>query len=306
MISLVGMTPHSINRSNVPSHQRAPRLFSRQPGNSIRTDVVWVRAVKRLVRRWIPRRRHWLLDDSPSQQPRDDDYAALYQKIVALTEPEALSSAFVAQRYEEGRRWRTVISGRSAGSRTRILDVGGGNGAIEVALAADPQIHVVSVDRLWNETARRFQRESGAAAQRVLADAVALPFRDRSFDVTTCFEFIEHTTAPRDVAREIARVSRPRGVVLLTTPARWRFAFRGDPHFGVPFLVLLPSWLQRKVSAFCGFRAEHHYVAKLYGSLREIEDVFEGFALTAVLNRGRFPSRWFWDAIVLTRVLPIL
>jgi ubiquinone/menaquinone biosynthesis C-methylase UbiE len=56
----------------------------------------------------------------------------------------------------------------------------------------------------------------------VQADATMLPFADSSFDGVICSETIE----PRDdcVVSEIARVLRPRGVLLVTVPNLWNAA----------------------------------------------------------------------------------
>lgn len=55
----------------------------------------------------------------------------------------------------------------------------------------------------------------------VQADATFLPFADSSFDGVICSETIEHI--PRDdcVVSEIARVLRPRSVLLVTVPNLW-------------------------------------------------------------------------------------
>jgi SAM-dependent methyltransferase len=46
----------------------------------------------------------------------------------------------------------------------------------------------------------------------------ALPFRDRTFEVVTCLEVIEHVTEVDRALDELARVVRDGGVVVLTTP----------------------------------------------------------------------------------------
>jgi len=55
----------------------------------------------------------------------------------------------------------------------------------------------------------------------VQADAYRLPFRDNAFDIALCTEVLEHTHSPALVLREVRRVLKPGGKLLLTTP----FAF---------------------------------------------------------------------------------
>jgi SAM-dependent methyltransferase len=50
------------------------------------------------------------------------------------------------------------------------------------------------------------------------ADCLMLPLRTASVDVVVCTEVLEHLPDPRAAAQEIARVVRPGGVVLMTTP----------------------------------------------------------------------------------------
>lgn len=47
-----------------------------------------------------------------------------------------------------------------------------------------------------------------------------LPFADNSFDVVTAMALIEHVDNPKTMLREIRRVLKPNGVVLITTPCK--------------------------------------------------------------------------------------
>ena len=55
----------------------------------------------------------------------------------------------------------------------------------------------------------------------VQADAYQLPFHDDAFDVVVCTEVLEHTHSPALALREVRRVLKPGGKLLLSTP----FAF---------------------------------------------------------------------------------
>jgi SAM-dependent methyltransferase len=64
-----------------------------------------------------------------------------------------------------------------------------------------------------------------------VGDVTALPLPDSSFDIVTCFETIEHV--PGDVQptllTELARVLRPGGLLLLSSPNRDQYP-PGNPH----------------------------------------------------------------------------
>jgi 2-polyprenyl-3-methyl-5-hydroxy-6-metoxy-1,4-benzoquinol methylase len=61
-----------------------------------------------------------------------------------------------------------------------------------------------------------------------VADAQQLPYEDASFDVACCLEVIEHVADPRACLRELARIIRADGHVVLTCPSA-RFPFTYDP-----------------------------------------------------------------------------
>ena len=55
----------------------------------------------------------------------------------------------------------------------------------------------------------------------VTGDAGALPFARDSLDSVVCFEMIEHVTDAEIVLKEIARVLRPDGLLIVSTPNKW-------------------------------------------------------------------------------------
>ena len=66
--------------------------------------------------------------------------------------------------------------------------------------------------------------------QYVVADATDLPFRDQSFSHVIASEVLEHLTDDRKALSEIARVTKPDGVLIVTFPHR-RFYFAHDDRF---------------------------------------------------------------------------
>jgi 2-polyprenyl-6-hydroxyphenyl methylase/3-demethylubiquinone-9 3-methyltransferase len=70
-----------------------------------------------------------------------------------------------------------------------------------------------------------------------VADALALPFAASSFDYVISSEVIEHTLNPALAVKEMARVLRPNGVLVLTCPnRRWQWLVTGASRLGLrPF-----------------------------------------------------------------------
>lgn len=85
--------------------------------------------------------------------------------------------------------------------RGRVLEIGPG----EVAFARKQCQYIgINVSRRGSPT--------------ILADGQALPFVDESFDAVISTEVIEHVRYPYRLLREIRRVTKPAGRVLLSTP----------------------------------------------------------------------------------------
>ena len=101
-----------------------------------------------------------------------------------------------------------------------VLDVGTGTGRLPRALLFQPafQGQVIGLDlsrRMLAEAARRL-RLYGRQVVLIWQDAQTLPFPDETFDGVTCLEVLEFTPRPRAVLRELVRVLRPGGVLLIS------------------------------------------------------------------------------------------
>lgn len=107
------------------------------------------------------------------------------------------------------------------GARTgRLLDVGSGPAHIALEAAERlPGARVVALDaaRWMHRVARRRLSSSPAGARifPLVADAKRMPFRDGCFDAVFSNTILHHIADPRPVLREIRRVVRPGGIVLL-------------------------------------------------------------------------------------------
>jgi SAM-dependent methyltransferase len=260
--------------------------------------------LKRLYRRFFPRRSHPLLDRPLAFAGQDAAFSAAYDQAIA-GEPDA-GSPFIRERYREGIRWRNVLDTLLTESTLprHVLDVGSGNGAVALAVTATGRYVSCGIDMLLSETARRLQHDTSAHS--VAASGEALPFAAATFDAILCLETIEHIPPPAlpHFAGELMRVLRPEGVILITTPARLRFLFRPDPHFGIRGLLIVPAAMQRRIASRRGYGQPHHYVGRIFSSSGQIARLFPGFA-AEVLSRSRAPRRWIWDAIVLKRKAPL-
>jgi SAM-dependent methyltransferase len=106
--------------------------------------------------------------------------------------------------------WSPVpIDGASA------LDIGAGTGAATRALVAAGAASVVAVDSAPGMLAH----DAGARPPAAVADALALPFGDGTFDVVVAAFCLNHLTDPAAGLREASRVIRPGGAVVASAYA---------------------------------------------------------------------------------------
>ncbi len=147
----------------------------------------------------------------------------------------------------------------AGGGPLRVLDVGCGTGLLAARIRRElPGAHVVGCDfsRGMLERASR----GGRVSAPVQASALALPFRDRSFDAVASTEAFHWFPDQRLALRELHRVLVPRGrllVSLINPPlevmseaGRWISRLAGEPA----------TWptrarMRRQVEA-AGFRVE--------------------------------------------------
>ena len=110
-----------------------------------------------------------------------------------------------------------------------VLDGGCGEGYGAKCIAESARL-VVGVDSSW-ETAREARRGRPRNLHLSCSDLRTLGFRDGSFDVVCCFQVLEHFRQPVALLREAARVLRPQGVLILSTPNRLASFSENPYHF---------------------------------------------------------------------------
>ena len=103
----------------------------------------------------------------------------------------------------------------------RLLDAGSGTGWFS-KWAVDRRTAVTSLD-----VGLSISRKVGEKCKtdRVAGSICQLNFKKESFDIVLSSEVIEHTPDPREAVRNLCRVLKPGGILLLTVPNRiWHFS----------------------------------------------------------------------------------
>lgn len=110
----------------------------------------------------------------------------------------------------------------------KVLDIACGTG-YGIGLLGSEARFVVGVD-IDPEAARQARMECGGHSAVLLGNGANLPFADGTFDVVTSFETLEHLSERGLFVAELARVLRPKGKLLLSTPN----ANYSQPKDGIP------------------------------------------------------------------------
>jgi SAM-dependent methyltransferase len=222
---------------------------------------------------------------------------------------------FAEGRLDEGRRVASWLLARHPGRRPlRILDIGAGNGGVSLGAANFEEAEVHSLDIVANPHLLALRRRSGVPMRPCVGVGERLPFADQTFDVVLCLETLEHVERPAEMGREIMRVLKQGGECMVTTPARLRFLFGRDPHYGIPGLLLLPDFAQRLVAKHL-FGKRDYDVVHIFGSVGEIVRLFPGAEKHEAFWNRPYPSArsrqrdaiWYrfrnlqWDRIVITK-----
>jgi len=168
-------------------------------------EKVLAETASRQPRRFILQEGRW------SDELADDPGDRLAGVLVKLSEELQLDP----DPFREMEQWKDL---RIAG---RVLDLGCGTGWKAASLGRDPSNCVVAMDR--DARLLEFGRKTFGVDRLVQSDGCALPFPASVFDWVLAIEVVEHVPRPEQLLREIHRVLRPGGKLLLTTPNRLQY-----------------------------------------------------------------------------------
>lgn len=225
---------------------------------------------------------------STPTDPPGNDIARLYEKLNLETlhfgywSDEADTSSL-----EEASEHLTdlVLERLTLTGRERVLDVGCGDGAPALRLAGTTDASVLGITISAQQVAEATRRaeQAGLADQLEfqLADAMAMPFPDDSFDAAFALESVHHMDRPT-VLRELARVVRPGGKIVLADIFRRAPA----PADGPPVLDLLaPMWMMTPPCALADYPGLLRDAGLHQVELNDISDNVLRSTFTVVLDR---------------------
>jgi demethylmenaquinone methyltransferase/2-methoxy-6-polyprenyl-1,4-benzoquinol methylase len=186
--------------------------------------------------------------------------------------------AGIAPRYDLGNRvlslgldlaWRRRAAAAAGSPGQRALDVCAGTGDLALELARRGA-RVTAADFCREMVARGATRARRARlpVEFVVADALALPFASESFDAATIAFGLRNLVDPGRGLREMARILRPGGrlVVLEFAQPRGWFLRRAYSVYAKRILPRLGGWIT-------GSRAAYEYLPRTVFAFSEAEGV---------------------------------
>jgi SAM-dependent methyltransferase len=171
-------------------------------------------------------------------------------------------------------RWRRFLVSRiEAGPGEEVLDVATGTGAVARELLRQKGCGVVGVDQS-PEMLVVAREHLPAAVKLVEASAESLPFDDASFDALTFTYLLRYVDDPGATLRELARVVRPGGRIVVTLP--YADAYRED-------------WRDSALYVDHGGDDGRHFFGRWYDA--EHADALRDAVAPALVERGRRLAR---------------
>ena len=156
-----------------------------------------------------------------------DSLQEIYERRAAVeyAEPVELPDPAVSRKFE-----RILVLVAETLPAESMLDVGCGDGRFLAGIARMPNCprRLVGADisaRIL-ETARRWAERDGFKVELTRANMERLPFADASFDRVLTVQVIEHLLDPDTGVRELARVLRPEGRLILSTDSSRNYVSR--------------------------------------------------------------------------------
>ena len=106
-------------------------------------------------------------------------------------------------------------------SKIKLLDIGSGNGSF-VEICKENNIDAIGID---------------GSKQKINFENDKLDFKDETFEVVTLISVIEHIQEPSNILREVYRILKKKGVIVIVTP-NFRYSYKNfydDPTHLRPY-----------------------------------------------------------------------
>lgn len=176
----------------------------------------------------------------------------MHRYVVSMTDDQLVSlqrtlydSRNATRRWLHNARriWISEAIRRSCRDKARALEIGPGSGVyIPVLKDVCTEVHVADCERAYlGAIEQRYHADS--AVKISVDDITQSKLPSEHFDLVLCTEVLEHIADSRSALRHIARVMKPNGVLVLSTPQRYSTLELTAKLALSPWLI----WLTRRI-----------------------------------------------------------
>ena len=178
-------------------------------------------------------------------------------------EQDALREIPESTRRIEELRYR-MLSSKVPKESKKVLDVGCGNGEL-ICMLAEEGHECVALDLSKNRLGKFKDRTRKLGMVQIQGDAMNIPLQDSSIDVIMCSEVLEHIMDYEKVVKEIHRVLKQDGRIVVSVPYQEELIEIICPHCGKRFVRYghLHSFDKNKLFSsmnHCGFNVIYSHV----------------------------------------------
>ena len=118
------------------------------------------------------------------------------------------------QKYWHQKKWRTLKKLLKGSVNGCLLDIGCADGTTTLQIHKNfPRLEITGLD--YYQKAIEFARRTKPKIKFVIGDVHKLPFRNKSFDIVSAIETLEHLQNPKQALSEIYRVLKPKGYLVV-------------------------------------------------------------------------------------------
>ncbi len=150
----------------------------------------------------------------------NDELDHLHEDVPANYYDTSIKRNFL-QRYWHYRRFTEVGNLLHSVHATKILDVGCHGGTFSSRIMRIyPKATFNGID--VSKSAIAYAKKKYPKATFMVGRGEKIPYKANSFDLATCLEMMEHVTDPGQVLKEVHRVLKPHGSIVVLVPAENR------------------------------------------------------------------------------------
>ena len=172
---------------------------------------------------------------------------------------------------------------------SRVLDVGSGPGVLATEIARRClRGQVVALDQSAERSSQAGMRLARYGGYSLVGDAAILPFEDGSFDLVYCRFLLEYLRDPEQAVREMVRVCRPGGcVVLQDLDGQLLWHYPEDVELERQVTATLAMLARTGFDPFAGRKLYHHCYSTGLTQLSSSVEVYHHYAGAIDAENGR-------------------